>query len=78
MRRHQTANLARAGIGVVLTFVASAVAPALLFSALVHSAEWLSLRSPNAAQASLTRLGLRLMAGSVVFTILIVWSLTGR
>jgi len=81
LRRRQTPSLWRAGAGVLATLAAAAaaisswLAVALLFSATVHGAEWLSLRSPGAGQAPLTRLGLRLMAGSVVFSILLVWSL---
>ena len=81
LRRRQRPNLALAGVGVILTLAASGAAmpsllgAALLFSAVVHMAEWLSLRSPTAGQAPLTRLGLRLMAASVCFTILLGWSL---
>ncbi len=81
LRRRQRPNLALAGAGVILTLAASAAAmpsllgAALLFSAAVHMAEWLSLRSPTAGQAPLTRLGLRLMAASICFTILLGWSL---
>ena len=48
---------------------------ALLFSGVVHAAEWASLRMPNAGQAKLTSLGLRLMAGSICYTVLLGWSL---
>jgi hypothetical protein len=81
LRRRQSPDLGRAAIGVILTLAASAAAMpswlgvALLVSSLAHLAEWASLLLPGAGQASLSRLGVRLMAGSVCFTILLAWSL---
>ena len=81
MRRRQTPNLLLAASGVAITFAGalaatpSWLAVALLFSGMVHLGEWFSLRSPGAAQAPLTRLGLRLMASSICFTVLLAWSL---
>lgn len=82
LRRKQTPRLALAGLGVLATFVAAAAAlphplsAALAFSGLAHFGEWLALRSPAAAQARLTQLGLRLMATSILFTALLAWTIT--
>lgn len=81
MRRRQTPKPLGASIGALATLViAAALLPrplsaALGFSGLVQLAEWLALRSPGAGQAPLTRLGLRLMSESIVFTVLLVWAL---
>lgn len=81
MRRRQAPNLAPAAIGALAALAAAAAsAPGSLslplgFSGLVHAAEWLALRSPGAPQAKLARLGLRLMAESILFTLLLVGAL---
>lgn len=80
LRRRQTPNLPRAGAGIAATAAAAAgtvlagaeyqgVTTALIFSALAHSGEWLALRSPRTFR--LTRLGFRLMATSLLFTLIL-------
>lgn len=82
MRRRERRRLGSASAGAFATLaVAGALfqhplSLALAFSGLAHMGEWLALRRPNAAQARLTRLGIRLMCESIVFTILLVWALS--